>query len=907
MQAVKQRFRFLRKLLDMTIDVSKMLCLPLAISITTVTLLVKIETFQNWPFWLKVLIVVAGLPVALILFYATKWKEITSVFFRFKRLLYTTFAPKLLGSLYKHNLLSRLVINKAFLSQYRVALEGQNKAITGIIATLQERDHPKRFFVEGASGSGKTSLFFFIVDKLLRNKNTAYLTRRILYFDFSLSEEVQLDFIRACQNGAIDDSIVFIDNFHRLKPAHLPQVTSLAIESARASSDYGFIILSQPHDYMVTSPTGDMRIIQSIKEDNGHFILTRHYDSLFHSKDMGAFVEQARRVYGIDRESSAYPLMSLYFSRVFAMTTERAKAILQEIVAVGEKASAPARLSNDERLLIQALGVMSGLSVHIGFFRKTDYEQTFKKLLPVGLWPLSFERGRVTRILKRLARAGVVIEAVLEKRVFLFHELLAKQYREHFYGNALFDQAFAEATETILSRDWIQRDALIKWLYAVERSDEGLAQRDFHSALCSGAFKLMLDNLKRTAGLVPSMMRNQSYQLGILAEKTGDFPEARRQLKAATDAVGLSEYQKAKVDLALIEASHDSISMTILDNMLSKDIRYDINLTARYWISHLKSHLGIFDLEELESLADQIDDNWSDLMNWNEYDTVHLARRVYFDWLRFYYLRGQGDMETFSRIISHPLLDRLKESHVQNAAFLYKFAYAHFIHYEMLFSFAVLGKIMDYPQNFPGMPSELKSKEELMEKAEEYYKMAVNEFEVFGDKIVDYIRPRMLELKMCRMGYDRDKLLTELNKYQAFLERAGFHDMMGYGHTYLFKLHFLNAYRAMREGADHSARPLKESDGYIKQAFYHLDVAEQWYDRTHNGYGKATILLFRGILALFDAQPLEEVLYFEQLKALCGELNILRPLRALKKISTQAGITPDELVDSVRFFPIVHQ
>jgi hypothetical protein len=49
------------------------------------------------------------------------------------------------------------------------------------------------------------------------------------------------------------------------------------------------------------------------------------------------------------------------------------------------------------------------------------------------------------------------------------------------------------------------------------------------------------------------------------------------------------------------------------------------------------------------------------------------------------------------------------------------------------------------------------------------------------------------------------------------------------------------------------------------------------------------------------------VLYFEQLKALCGELNILRPLRALKKISTQAGITPDELVDSVRFFPIVHQ
>jgi len=907
MQVIRQRFRFLRKLLDLTIDLVKFLCAPAALFLAVLAVLKYNKTFENLPSWVVGLAFFAAFMVAAVLFYATKWNEISTVFFKLKRYLYTAFAPKLVGRLYKHNILSRLVINKALLSHYRVNLAGQDKTISEIVAALQNASHSKRFFIEGVSGSGKTSLFFFIVDKLLRNKNTAHLAKNILYFDFSLSEQVQLDFIEACQDGAIDDSIVFIDNFHRTKPTHLSQITNLTIEGVQASSDFGLIILSQPHDYIVTSPASDMRIIQSIREDNGHFLLTRHYDGLIHSQEMGAFVDQARRVYGIGRTSETYPLMSLHFSRVFAMTSAKSEGTLHSLVAVGEKVKSNQHLSQDEQLLVQAIGVMSGLSIHMGLFRKEDYEQTFKKLLTVNIWPLSPTRRRVLKVLKSLSRAGVVIEAVLEKRVFLFHELLAKKYREHFHGTPLFDQAFLEATETVLSHKWVRRDALIRWLYAVEKNDATFMKSGFHSALCSGAFKLMLENLKRTSNLLPTSTSEHSYQWGILAEKTGDFTEAREQLRAADGSEKLSDHQEAKVSLALIEASHDANSMTILKDVLDKNIRNDINLTARYWIAHLKSHLGHFDLDALELLADDVNKNWSDLMRWNEYDSIHLARRVYFDWLRFYYLRGQGDVETYDTIISHPLLDRLKESHVQHNAFIHKFAYAHFLHYEMLFSLGVLDTAVAPPENLPDMPSEWRSIDELLAKAEDYYEKAVNEFKVFGDKCVDYIRPRMVELKMYRPDFDSQQILAELNEYHRFLEEAGFDDMMGYGHTYSFKLHFLNAHKALLEGTTHSRSPLDEFDEYMKQAYHHLDEAERWYDQTSNGYGKATILLFRGITSMLEAHPKEDATHFDNLKGICSELSISRHVRTVESIHAQAGISPGKLVNAVRYFPVVHQ
>jgi len=437
------------------------------------------------------------------------------------------------------------------------------------------------------------------------------------------------------------------------------------------------------------------------------------------------------------------------------------------------------------------------------------------------------------------------------------------------------------------------RNTVLAWLYAVEGEHTDEAKELYEHALLSGSFQTMLSALERNS--------HQPALVGQLLEKVGRFDEARTALRSLQDTTQpTQEHQFATIDL--VESEHGPESRAQLTRIVKAPTSRLLELTARYWLIHLSMHDGRFEWDPLRHIVDDVAEHTSKAQT-HPYRWLHLARRVYYDLLRLYYLRGTGDHEEWDWVIAHPLGQSLRAEHVQDSAFRHKFLDAHLAHYEHLFSIGVLAEepATSLSSQRDGATVDT---QQLITTARESYSRAVEEFEIFGDKTAEYIRGRQLELAMATDEPDLRAVATGLHRYERFVRNAGFLDMVGYVEAYRAKLHVRRAFENMlRTGGDEQVR------ADLRRASRELLSAEKRHRTCANEYGRqrCTLLALLVDHLLGEMSAVDMPTALQDCRADAIRSGYHREVRMITHLLDAGGISPADVLGIARFYPVVHQ
>jgi hypothetical protein len=763
----------------------------------------------------------------------------------------------------------------------------------------------KLAFIEGVSGAGKTAAALITVDKLLTSGDAEIsdIARRVLYYDLAASPDSIKSFIDKCNSGLLHDACVIVDNFHRIEPERL-EAFSETIETGLPQCRV-LLVLTQPLQFVTLSPSANIDAF-NIAEKSGAWLTLVPPQSLeihriFPNSACCDSISDALDNLGVPRDDAFRWVAHASLERVFQFARHEGEQALLDLI--GAKLSPDSERS---RLLLRLIAAISALSIHRGVFSAEDLDAAFGALAPSG-WQLNGARQRLRAEFQRLRRNGFILEAVGRRRIFVFHQTLAEHFKDHFIAEETFREAFEAVGVVLKTRAWVRDVPLMAWLYAIELNDAAGAHRSFASALCSGAYAMMRRALLRN--MYEPAISTLTYEQGVLAEKVGEWTEARSALRNFVSTVEGDDNARAKAIIALIEAEHGPNSRSELREIAnSTAVSHFLRLSARYWVLHLDAHEGAFDAAGLDDVLNALEKSRADLASAHGYDFLHLARRVFFDRVRYHYLIGNCSGRVISELDQRPMSAFLATHHVAFNAYREKFILGHSIHYDYVFQLGVLG-IRPAIDNAI-LPSDAGSDiESMISAAIGYYESSMARFSVFGDKTKEYIKPRLLEVKMMQHGADLERLLPDLNAYNIAVQESGLADLAPYPYVYLFKLHFKMAFEALLMSTYHADNAVgtKFFDAEFERARASLAKADALFSVSRNVYGKAMCRMFWIAVTALEQRDFEQCR--ERLAALGVEAQERGYERILAVVRYLEGNKPTahDLIRIVTYFPLVHQ
>lgn len=788
----------------------------------------------------------------------------------------------------------------------RLSHRSQDEIISAIVNRLSEVN-PKRtiFFIEGRSGSGKTTLVPCILATLMRHSALARYSDRVFYYDFGESLDQQQRFLREYPSTRVEEGIIIIDNFHQISPSLLRDFTRYVVDCHAGCSEQCLLLLSQPLREVVGGLRSELRVVAAARSLGTCFHLCHiPVDSLVAHVPIG-LQQELRRLAGSLRTPGC-SVVNLHYLRLLRLSQGRDSQTIERLLTAERtvlERGAPGH-SRTERDILFLLAVIVALSLHRGLFSRQELRRACFYCMDGSTVRKWARYARLRRSFRRLLRSGFMLQAIVPGRVVVFHEALANFYRDRFAQTPEFTTVLGRVLSRLLRGALESEDYLLAWLYAVDIGDIEAMTRSFPQALLRGNFGTMLKHVRTVTDLGPSAI---AYQLGVLSEKVGNFDDSRTHLRAVLRG-GQDRDLAQKARIQLIEAEHGSDSMAQLEEIRRSDSSALVRLLTSYWICHLRCHDGVFDLPAIADIADTLADEFSVFLGEDSYTSVHLARRVYFDMLRFYYLSGAGDQVGFSELKSHRLRHLLSTVHPQYPALVHKFIYAHHLHYDLL-SLAGI-----YRQQASTAESEtaalraqvLSDPEEIAELALQHYRTAVREFETFGDKTADYVRGRIVEVQLAQRACDFGTIERGLHRYTGFIEGSGFTDMLGYAYVYWFKFFFLKGLHGILTEPDRpSVGPFDET---MVRAGEFLERAKNVHQRLGNGYGEARCSLLQ---CLFDFLRNKDRLEFfsrlEQLRRTAFAHGYLREAGLVAHLLSSEDLSVSKLVEVVKYYPTVHQ
>jgi hypothetical protein len=803
-----------------------------------------------------------------------------------------------------HAAVSRLaaaIINQHFTS-IRFKRRDQNSVADRVVNAI--RSGTKIIFVEGVSGAGKTATSLIAIDKLLTDGEAVIsdYARRILYFDLSVDPSSIETFIRNCASGLLHDAFVIIDNFHRIPPESIASFSELI--TGVQPQCRALIVLTQPRQFVTLSPSANIDAFDFAEKNGAWFKLTpprsAEIPGIFPRSTHCDAISQGLDRLGVARDDAVRWVAHASLERVFQMARDEKDHSLLDLMGCGASTEElpPARL-------LRLVAAISALSIYRGAFSAEDLRVAIAALSPGRF----FNTGRHALHLefRCLKRNGFVLEAVGRSRVFVFHQTLAEYLKERFSTVPAFADAFLAAGSALRKRDWVRSDPLMDWLYAVELRDYDAARRTFSSALCSGAYAMMRRALLRNdrSGSSDSM----DYECGVLAEKVGAWTDARVMLRNFVSSRVGDRDTRAKATISLIEAEHGPESRSQLLAISQDDLSSDfVRASARYWLLHLDAHEGNFDTAQMDDVLSALEENRTRFVIDHRYDFLHLARRAFFDRVRFHYLAGSCDGSILKSIYDRPIAGYLAAHHVAFSAYLEKFVFGHCIHYDYVFQLGVLG-IRPTVDEFILPSTASNDLDGMIDAAIGYYQSAMNRFAVFGDKTKDYIKPRLYEMQMIRRGADLDRILPDLNAYRTAVDESGLLDLAPYPHVYHFKYYVKKTFDDYLRMPTHEETGLeaKAYDVGLGRASSSLGVAELAFAKSHNTYGRSMCRLFRLLITALERRDFAGM--HSELDALLQDATRLGYQRIATVAAYLQGNNPSayDLVRTIMYFPLVHQ
>jgi len=539
---------------------------------------------------------------------------------------------------------------------------------------------------------------------------------------------------------------------------------------------------------------------------------------------------------------------------------------------------------------------LSAYALHNSTFTLNEILSTFKDL-EEHFW----KRILFYLYIRRLIYSTKIRRIDEALQYYSFHALRARVIK-----NTISDIKDKELFDTFLSKLSINnfdKGIFLKaWLYHIEKFDDSLLNyRYFFTAMIKEPnFQFMLESINNANS------DTNHYEKALLYEKTGKFERAREEIQNAIK----KEPNNQQILIDQIEISHEDLNANISNlEILKNSTDIFIRLQAQYWDQHILMHRGSFEnnVEVYLHILNELI-NHTNIAEQDPYHYYHLLRRTYFDAFRSYYLSAVHNEEILKTLYDHEAKSVIKTQHPEADAFINKFIFGHYLHYEILYKkeFIKNYHLSETEQQIFKIKDqdlvEYKDINNIITLAIAYYEKSIGDFKKFNDKTYNYINLRIYELYLYKIVANiiidtQEKLqivYKAIDYYEnyknEYAQRTGYQEFIAYSYVFLAKCYYILSY-IMEDGAEPH-----------QNAIDMLDISIDVYRKeTNNEYGHFRSKILRSLIThdYTDTDLLKNDIEIAEQK------NYRRESEILKKYSDNRP--PVSIYKIFGFYPIVLQ
>lgn len=775
----------------------------------------------------------------------------------------------------------------------------QSDVLTTILSNLTEiskGDSSTRIFIiSGEAHSGKTILSKKLVNDIFTKEEYLPIFKKfsksIFYYDFSCFYNRLEEILRNYDNGYYNNYMVIFDNIHKLNDSQIKVLFDRV--TSRPNNAIYTLMLTRDINYILE---GELSTKIDKKREE-HIISTSsllplQFSDAYNSES--GFSDFVSRI-GMNQclLDDDYIKFHLYY--VYHIYLRNQNSAIKELFS---------HISNHEydSPFIQGFIFICCNALFTGVVDKRIVQK----------W---IGRKNATLYLKNYINLGVLSGfRGIQTWEYSMHEKTARSYIAYICA----DDAGMKLCKKYFLFLYNNTFGEIKYRYSLPLN-ESCERISFDKIVSAGHFQSLCEDILFIIKLFGLDIKNYSYELGVLNDRIGNFNLTKETILSLYD-----DSKNPKYLILLLHADHMMYyhkSFFDIYNGMSKSKQTYIKFATNYWIYHINMHQGVWNLEEYAHLCDTLPDDLDFISN-ESYERYHVLRRYYFDCFRIYYLQGNNSYEDFQSLLNKMkkigsyLCNRLDEYKYYE----YKFIYAHYIHYELLFKYHVLG------ENYVSSDKEMQfvrcnAASDLKDKAIEIYHNAYNYFYENGDKTYHYVLLRLCELAPDYVLFHIERSVREPVSLNDFTEdhyrsivrildkfkvecgiNEGMLEYAAYAETYKMKFAIMCRLMCSDMNLNFDSIINDSADNTIE---YHNKYNSEY----PNEYGILRVNLLRSInnfLAKHDYSSFGKEL--ETFAEVCKTKKYNRESKLIATIQKmQSKITIKHLADVVRYYPIVLQ
>jgi len=763
--------------------------------------------------------------------------------------------------------------------------------------------------IVGPSGTGKTRAAVLLLESLVRDRLLCRLADRSFYYDFSVEDRIQDDFLHQLGGSAHADGLVILDNFHLARPDTLEAVTIWLIDALRKPSERHFLLLAQPGPAWRLNPGMAVKILQVASQLGALHCLENGLDA--EALDSLGLDETARQRLSTLRRYSSDKLASIAEVQSISPTVQTSSIggiATSEVLAYlfDDKVGT----QGDDRVpeLSKVIGITAALAYNRGTFSPHEFRICFLAISnETGIAKLR-ALIRARRILKGLARQGIMPRTSLPKQPYVFHEKLVEQFRDRLGAiDKGFEAAFRAALLWRLDVSQADLRPQFRWLSAVELRDTNAMRDQFDAAVADGGLSVMERRLKAHLDCATSL--EAKFQYGFILDKMGRFAKAREALRYVSEASRGSDLA-VKCQLALIEAEHGPDAFESTAEIQSNEDP-KLALSGSYWSLHIAAHAGRFDAQGLFDLADQFVTAFQPSDVLGDYALSTLASRLLFDGCRHLYLqRPQSMAEGLKRWSDHKITSIVRATDPCFQANSTLYFRAHWRSHVQLSSQAVMGRYVAHPRE-ASTPLTERDVSRLRVLAEAEYREAAEQFSTFGNREALYLKGDLVNCRIQDDACDPKAVQPQLAEYESFIQQTGFEDLASYPEVLKLRLNIRSWLLALSASTSNDLW-IGTADDRLAAAKANLKQIKAYDEKCANQYG-----LWRADLYAVLINLLGDSVAHEHRRQSCAELQALAEraeaagyfgdARFAAHLGAINDLTIGVVIRALLFHPFVHQ
>lgn len=692
---------------------------------------------------------------------------------------------------------------------------GQERIITQGIKILRNRKQGV-FAIESPACQGKTTTTMLLLDFIGRNMEQLdlfiSLKDKILYFDGFTDYESTRDFF--INPELLSDSVLIIDNIHKLTPAKLVSLVEKAVSASNfmVEIDKGCLVLLLYQTSVGRSPlinelgkskNPELNHCFKLDEPNHIDIVSTRMDifppelsRVFKPDDLQIFEQHISYLIRVDKHPYFLPFLKSVYG---CQSIERKNRPFAKLVA--------------------AIGLMASLQ---GYVYHSDLKQT------VINTPKSWIVGQ--RNIAKMKKSGFLIEFPLLKSTYILNEKIAKCYKHLLFSNDEYKDMYENLAMELFQKE--NSESPKKWLYLIECSNEDIKsipysarKKYFYGSLAEYSISYLLDILEAELLIISLKKQTFCIELGTLYIHNGQWKAAREILKPLVPAQ--SDQEDAwLLQLKIIEADHgtdDNENIHMLEEINKSSTQSFTCFLASYWKYHINMEHGSFSLMQIEELVQQLKKH----TEWKGHEYYNnTLRKLSSDRARTYFLQGAIDYQNFRELTDlcvPPFIHQMTSGIVTQIKLLTQ---AHYVHYDVVYQLGIWGnyEIGKVDPSFRGQDLQL-----IVACALQAYDECIEAYQHGGDKKWRTVQIRRDELSLCSDNHNFVEILGRLDDFWNYSDINNISVFKGYCDTLRGKVYALYAITLLSQQDNY--------DYYISRSLDSLEHAHKYYTEYENLYG----------------------------------------------------------------------